>query len=55
MDWFLHDNNLRHERVNHRFLTVLNASSEAALRKCSYKKVFWKYTANLRENTHAEV
>ena len=29
--------------------------SEAALHRCSYKKVFWKYIANLPENTHAEV
>ena len=29
--------------------------SKAALKRCSYKKVFWKYTANLQENTHAEV
>ena len=27
----------------------------AAVRRCSYKRVFWKYTANLRENTHAGV
>ena len=29
--------------------------SEAAIKRCSYKKVFWKYAANLQENTHAEV
>ena len=29
--------------------------SEAALHRCSYKKVFWKYAANLQENSHAEV
>ena len=28
---------------------------EAALQRCSYKKMFWKYAANLQENTHAEV
>ena len=28
---------------------------EAALERCSYKKVFWKYAANLQENTYAEV
>ena len=28
---------------------------ESALQRCSYKKVFWKYTANLSENNHAEV
>ena len=30
-------------------------NSEAALQKCSQEKVFWKYAANLQENTHAEV
>ena len=29
--------------------------TEAAIQRCSYKKVFWKYTANLLESTHAEV
>ena len=29
--------------------------SEAALQRCSYKNVFWKYTSNLQENIHAEV
>ena len=29
--------------------------SEAVLHKCSKEKVFWKYEANLHENTHAEV
>ena len=28
---------------------------EAATQRCSEKKVFWKYAANLQENTHAEV
>ena len=27
--------------------------SEAAVQRCSYEKVFWKYAANLQENTHA--
>ena len=30
-------------------------STEAALHSRSFKKVFWKYTAKLQENTHAEV
>ena len=30
-------------------------SSEAAIQRCSYEKVFWKYAANLQENTHDEV
>ena len=29
--------------------------SEAVLQRCSWEKVFWKYAANLQENTHAEV
>ena len=29
--------------------------SEAAIQRCSYKKVFWKCAANLHENTHDEV
>ena len=29
--------------------------TEAALHKCSWEKVFWKYAANLQENTHTEV
>ena len=28
---------------------------EAALQRCSYEKVFWKYAANLQENTHVEM
>ena len=28
---------------------------EAALQRCSYKKVLWKYAAYLKKNTHAEV
>ena len=30
-------------------------TAEVALHRCSYKKVFWKYAANLRENNHVEV
>ena len=29
--------------------------SEITLQRCSYEKVFWKYAANLLENTDAEV
>ena len=28
---------------------------EAAVQRYSWEKVFWKYAANLKENTHAEV
>ena len=30
-------------------------NTDAVLYMCSYKKVFWKYPANLQENTHVEV
>ena len=30
-------------------------SSEAAVRSCSYRRVFWKYVADLQLNTHTEV
>ena len=38
-----------------RQLTLINPRSEAAVQRCFYEKVFWKYTANLQENTHATV
>ena len=34
---------------------VLHVKTEAAIQRCSLKKIFWKYVANLQENTHAEV
>ena len=34
-------------------LLQLIAATEAALEKYSYKKVFWKYAANLHENVYA--
>ena len=27
---------------------------EVALQRCSYKKLFWKYAADLQQNTHTE-
>ena len=30
------------------------SDSEAATQRCSQEKVFWKYAANLQENTHDE-
>ena len=30
-------------------------TTEVAVQRCSQEKVFWKYAANLQENTHAEV
>ena len=35
------------------FGIVLNI--EAALKRCSQEKVFWKYAADLKENTRAEL
>ena len=34
---------------------VAGTEAETALQDCSQEKVFWKYAANLQENTHAEV
>ena len=36
-------------------LFPINRDSEAATQRCSEEKVFWKYSANLQKNTHAEV
>ena len=52
---FLYDNGLHHERVKLMGLRGRNKKqlkiSEAVLQRCFYKKVFWKYAANLQENT----
>ena len=32
-----------------------DGTPEAAVQRCSWEKVLWKYAANLQENTHAEV
>ena len=29
--------------------------TEAAFQRCSWEKMYWKYAANLQENTHTEV
>ena len=46
-------------RIKLRSLNNGNATllpwTEAALPRCSYKQVFWKYAANLQENSHVEV
>ena len=31
------------------------AATEAAVQRCFLEKVFWKYAANLQQNTHVEV
>ena len=35
-------------------ISYINNLTEAALHRC-YKKVFWKYAANLHDNTYAEM
>ena len=30
-------------------------STEEATQRCFWEKAFWKYAANLKENTHTEV
>ena len=37
------------------FVVSTEFCSEAAIQRCSYKKLFWKYAANLQEKTHAKV
>ena len=39
----------------HYKIDAMDDFSGAALQRRSYKKVFWKYAANLQENTYAEV
>ena len=33
---------------------IIGTKTEAAVSRCFYKKVFWKYASNLQENTHAK-
>ena len=40
---------------NHHILLNRITATEAALQRCSYEKVFWKYVADLQESTHTEV
>ena len=37
------------------YYPILDIFTEAAIQRCSEEKVFWKYAANLQENTHAKV
>ena len=39
----------------HQSFEELFLVDKSNLSQCSSKKVFWKYLANLLENTHAEV
>ena len=34
---------------------ILNQQSEAAVQRCFWENMFWKYAANLQEKTNAEV
>ena len=38
-----------------KFMGLQVEMTEAVAQKCSWQKVFWKYAANLQENTHAKV
>ena len=49
------NNLLEYEKVFQIIDIVLPTEPEAATQRCSWEKVFWKYAANLQENTHAEV
>ena len=40
---------------SHKTLSLDLDCQEAAVRRCSYKKMFWAYTANLQEYTNAEM
>ena len=45
------------EKLSLKFASQIHSiqrTTEAALRRCSQEKVFWKYAANLQENTYAE-
>ena len=39
----------------HFYWSTTAESTEAALERYSWEKVFWKYGVNLQENTHAKV
>ena len=39
----------------YRFIAGFYILPEAAVQRSSYKKLFWKYAANLQEDTHAKV
>ena len=41
--------------LHHKLFFLWLNFSEAATHRCSYEKLFWKYAANLQENTHAQV
>ena len=43
------------EIFNNRVGTNRINETEAAIQRCSYEKVFWKYAANLQGSTHAKV
>ena len=33
---------------------IIDTKTEAAVSRCFYEKVFWKYASNLQENTHVK-
>ena len=44
---------LKYPKVRYAFAKIL--ATEAATQRCFQEKMFWKYAANLQENSHAEV
>ena len=57
--FWMNRNIFPHDESRHSSITSLSfleeEKLEAALQRCSQEKVFWKYTANLQENTYVEV
>ena len=42
-------------KISLQYQDIFFAASEVATQRCSQEKVFWKYEANLQENTRAKV
>ena len=42
-------------KISMEILYFFETVIKAALHRCSYEKIFWKYTANLQANTHAKL
>ena len=61
IDWFLYEDNTGTYKVktpvesDSDLIFLLFLITGAAILRCFYKKVFWKYAANLQEKTHAKV
>ena len=44
-----------HKTVDDVVLSLCHHETETAIQRCCQKEVFWKYAANIQENTHAKV